>query len=50
MIPQRRRIITGKSFCIGSEDFGVYFYVGPPFKFKSYDRSHKNYVNCTRYW
>jgi len=37
------RVITG------SEDFGVYFYTGPPFKFQSYDRTHKNYVNCVRY-
>jgi len=33
----------------GSEDYGVYIYIGPPFKFQAYDKTHKNYVNCVRY-
>eukprot|EP01084_Bolivina_argentea_P304438 525747_1 len=37
------RVVTG------SEDFGVYYYKGPPFKFETYDKTHKNYVNCIRF-
>ena len=33
----------------GSEDYAVYFYGGTPLKFVTYDKSHKNYVNCVRY-
>jgi len=33
----------------GSEDFGVYFYKGPPFKFESSWKEHKNYVNAVAY-
>lgn len=33
----------------GSEDFGVYFFGGTPLKFVTYDKTHKNYVNCTRF-
>jgi WD40 repeat protein len=37
------RVITG------GEDYGVYNYKGPPFKFQTYDKTHSNYVNCVRY-
>merc|ERR1719229_100952 len=33
------RVITG------SEDFGVYYYKGPPFKFEASCKDHGNYVN-----
>lgn len=33
----------------GSEDFQVNVYEGPPFKFKSSDRGHLNFVNCVRF-
>jgi WD40 repeat protein len=32
-----------------SEDFGVYFYKGPPFKYETHDKTHKNYVNSVRF-
>jgi len=37
------RVITG------SEDFGVYFYKGPPFKFESAWKEHTNYVNAVAF-
>ena len=37
------RVVTG------SEDYGVYYYKGPPFKFETYDKTHKNYVNDIRF-
>jgi len=33
----------------GSEDFGVYFYKGPPFKFENAWKEHKNYVNAVAF-
>jgi len=37
------RVVTG------SEDFGVYYYKGPPFKFESAYKNHKNYVNAVAF-
>eukprot|EP00897_Mesotaenium_endlicherianum_P002964 jgi/Mesen1/2696/ME000167S01838 len=31
------------------EDFGVNYYEGPPFRFKTSHREHTNFVNCVRY-
>ena len=31
------------------EDFGVYFYKGPPFKYETHDKTHKRFVNSVRY-
>ena len=33
----------------GSEDYGVYFYKGPPFKFESAYKEHSNYVNAVAF-
>jgi len=33
----------------GSEDFQINVYAGPPFKFKSSNRGHLNFVNCVRF-
>jgi len=32
-----------------SEDMGVHFHEGPPFKFKSAIKTHTNFVNCIRF-
>lgn len=33
----------------GGEDMRVNYYEGPPFRFKSSDTTHSNFVNCVRY-
>eukprot|EP01083_Nonionella_stella_P003016 8595_1 len=37
------RVITG------SEDFGVYYYKGPPFKFENVSKDHDNYVQAVKF-
>jgi WD40 repeat protein len=32
-----------------AQDYAVYCYSGPPFKFETYEKKHTNYVNCVRY-
>lgn len=34
---------------LGSEDYGVYWYEGPPFKFKKSSKQHSNFVNSVRF-
>ncbi len=56
IVPHTKKAITGDlkptrpfRMVVGSEDFGMSFYSGPPFKYTCGLKEHSNFVNCVRF-
>lgn len=56
IVPHNKKAITGDirparpfRMVTGSEDMGMQFYAGPPFKYTCGLKEHSNFVNCVRY-